>query len=319
MKLREAVALYVARRRSEGAPFISSEVILRSLCKFCGDIELRDLTADRIEVFLNLPRCAGVTRKTKFSAVKCFLEHYSTRNQLAVLPLQKPPSRKAMRAPYIYSHGQLRTLFAAARSDSCRKDSLDGHTLRIVLLLLYAMGASLHEVLSLRRSGLDLKAQSITLSGKPYRRRSVPIGSDLCEEFREYLRCERQAGPDSDLLFSCKDGRPIRRANLWYHFVKLHKAAGLAKTPEGHGPRLHDLRFTFAVHRLSCCIRRGESLTDLIPALSSYMGYTSLTKADEYLAYVPERFADDLRKLSPMQHCEHWRDLPDLMCYLRSL
>jgi hypothetical protein len=49
------------------------------------------------------------------------------------------------------------------------------------------------------------------------------------------------------------------------------------------------------------------------------MGYTSLTKADQYLAYVPERFADDLRKLSPMKHCGHWRDMPDLMCYLRSL
>jgi integrase/recombinase XerD len=319
VKLIDAVALYVARRRSEGAPFISTEVVLRSLCKFCGAIELRDLTAGRIQEFLELPRCAAITRLTKFSAVKCFVEHYSVRKQLVVLPLQKPPSPNAKRGPYIYTQAQLRILFDAARTHSCRNDSLNGDTLRIVLLLLYAMGASLQEVLSLRRSGLDLDAQRISLSCRPLNRRLLPLGTDLCEELREYLRGDRRADPHRDLLFSCKDGRRIKRSNLWYHFVKLHKCAGLAKTAAGDGPRLQDLRFTFAVHRLSGCIQKGESLTDLIPALSSYMGYTSLTKAEQYLAYVPERFADDLCKLSPMKQRGHWRDVPGLMYFLRSL
>jgi integrase/recombinase XerD len=319
VKLLEAVVQYVARRRSEGAPFISSDVVLRSLCKFCGDIDLRGLTTVHIARFLDTSNCAAVTRTTKFSAVKCFVEHCCARNQLATLTLQKPTSPKTTRAPYIYTHGQVHALFVAAQRDSCKKDSLDGGTLRMILLILYATGASLPEVLSLRRSGIDMPSQLITFGAQLPGRRTVPVGADLRKVLHKYLTEERQPSQNGDLMFACKDGRPIKRTNLWYHFVKLHKEIGLAKTTAGHEPRLQDLRFTFAVHRLSYCIQRGENLTELIPALSSYMGYSSLTKAEQYLAYVSERFSGDLRKLSPKKGQKHWRDEPGLLGYLHSL
>jgi integrase/recombinase XerD len=123
----------------------------------------------------------------------------------------------------------------------------------------------------------------------------------------------------SNLLFCNKNGKAIRRASLWYCFSKLQQSAGFKKTSSGHAPRLHDLKFTFAVHRLSCSIQKREKLNEIIPALSTYMGYASLTKAEEYLSYVPERFKNDLRKLSPMKGQRHWRDEAGLLAYLKTL
>jgi hypothetical protein len=57
----------------------------------------------------------------------------------------------------------------------------------------------------------------------------------------------------------------------------------------------------------------------MIPALSTYMGYASLMSAEQYLAYVPERFRGVLQKLSPARGRGHWRDNPELMRYLAGL
>ena len=73
MKLALAVDKYVSRRRSDGSPFVSSELNLKAFCRWCGDIELSSLAAESVTEFLNSPRCNAVTRVSKFSSIKCFV------------------------------------------------------------------------------------------------------------------------------------------------------------------------------------------------------------------------------------------------------
>ena len=70
--------------------------------------------------------------------------------------------------------------------------------------------------------------------------------------------------------------------------------SGLSAASSGRPPRLQDFRYTFAVHRLKTWIETGANLSEMLPALSTYMGYASLLKAEEFLAYAPQRFRDDL-------------------------
>ena len=319
MKLSEAIEVYTARRRAEGSPFVSSGIILGSFHRFCGDIEVQEVTARRIEQFTNTPKCAAATRSSKFSAVKCFVEHCSARGIIESLVLQKHATPQITRVPYIYTSAQLRVLLNTARMLNCKKSSLDGETLRMVLLMLYATGTSIHGVLGLRLRDLNLENGHIKVLALSEHQFSLPIGTELRHELLRYVRRKRGIGEPTDLLFSCKDRRPIKRANLWTNFVKLHALARASKTAAGHKPRLQDLKYTFAVHRLSSCIKRREKLNDLIPALSSYLGYRSLTKSEQFLAYVPERFAEDLGKLSPESSSKPWRDIPELWSFLEPL
>jgi hypothetical protein len=132
MKLALAVEEYVSRRRSDGSPFVSSELNLRALCRWCGHIELPNLAAERITEFLNSPRCHAVTRVSKFSSIKCFVDYWSLRDQMAALDLDKLPKPQSVPGPFIYTRGQVKGLLHAAERNQSRATKLDNTTLRMM-------------------------------------------------------------------------------------------------------------------------------------------------------------------------------------------
>jgi integrase len=84
-------------------------------------------------------------------------------------------------------------------------------------------------------------------------------------------------------------------------------------------PRLHDLRHTFAVHRIDGWIKHGADLNRMLPALSVYMGRHGLGSSDRYLTLSPERFRAQLNKLSPERGSRKWRRNPALIKFLTEL
>ena len=57
------------------------------------------------------------------------------------------------------------------------------------------------------------------------------------------------------------------------------------RTGAGRSPRVHDLRFTFAVHALMRWYRAGIDVQARLPALSTYMGHSSLVSTQHYLVF----------------------------------
>jgi site-specific recombinase XerD len=53
-------------------------------------------------------------------------------------------------------------------------------------------------------------------------------------------------------------------------------------------PRLHDLRHTFAVHRLVAWYRQGADVQLLLPKLSTYLGHIGLAETQHYLTMTPD-------------------------------
>jgi integrase/recombinase XerD len=84
-------------------------------------------------------------------------------------------------------------------------------------------------------------------------------------------------------------------------------------------PRMHDLRHTFAVHRITGWIKHGANLNRMMPALAVYLGQSGLGSTERYLSLTPERFRTQLDKLSPRRGRKRWRDDPALMKFLAEL
>jgi integrase len=57
-------------------------------------------------------------------------------------------------------------------------------------------------------------------------------------------------------------------------------------------PRIHDLRHTFAVHRLIAWYREGAEVQRLLPYLSDYLGHAYLAATSVYLSMTPELLAE---------------------------
>jgi len=62
----------------------------------------------------------------------------------------------------------------------------------------------------------------------------------------------------------------------------LFQTAGV-RTASGHLPRVHDLRFTFALHALLRWYRTGADVHARLPALATYMGHVSILSTQYYL------------------------------------
>jgi hypothetical protein len=50
----------------------------------------------------------------------------------------------------------------------------------------------------------------------------------------------------------------------------------------------------------------------MLPALSAYLGQIALGSTERYLSMTPERFREQLVKLSPQRRKRRWRDNPAL-------
>jgi integrase len=327
-----AVQAYIDAKHARGVVFEAAAKVLRSFSNRVGDVPLDTITAAPILNFLDLPRTSYSTWCTKFSILKFFFEYWSARG--LVDRLLMPPRMRAPLAlrqafvPYIYTRNELRLLLQAIpawenRSRQYTKTGrMESRTLRMFLLTLYATGMRRGEALTLLRNDVDVKRSSITIRGvRSGRIRKIPIGPDLCARLRRYKRGMAVVPNESSCFFVGKDGKALRENSLIVAFRKLRQLADVRRYDGAtYQPRMHDLRATFAVHRLTSWLRQEGDLNRLIPALSAYMGQVGLGSSERYLKLTPERFRTQLTRLSP-QHPKgkRWRNDRDLMRFLDRL
>jgi integrase len=164
--------------------------------------------------------------------------------------------------------------------------------MRTLFLVLYCTGLRLGEALCLRLQDVDLKRAYFRIGPSKGRVRWVPFGADLAAEIKNWLRLRQNAGfrltPQTP-LFEREDGRADNVWNAWMRFSTLFRRCGL-KPRRGNGRgglRVHDLRHTFAVHRLQRWYRAGVDPAPHLPWLSAYLGHVNLLGTQRYLSATP--------------------------------
>lgn len=114
--------------------------------------------------------------------------------------------------PYVYTRAQIRSLPKATAQNHNSLRCIDGRTFRTFILVLYATGALVSEVLSLKHENINLEAAMMTIRSRSLSRsREIPIGLDLCDVLRKYLAWRSRKNFKSAHLFVTKDDRPILR------------------------------------------------------------------------------------------------------------
>lgn len=58
----------------------------------------------------------------------------------------------------------------------------------------------------------------------------------------------------------------------------------------GKGPRLHDLRHSYAVHVLNGWAAQGKDLYACLPVLQRHLGHARISATEKYLQLVPDAF-----------------------------
>jgi len=323
VNLSEGIELYLRYKRKTGVRGDDSMQVFRTFLRAVGDLPLERIRTEHVQNFLDSSDASATTWRIKHSKLRRFFEHWSWRGEMPPLiyPAAKPAVRQTF-IPYIYTQSQIRRLLAATKSShSSRNCKVDAATFRMFILTLYATGAKYSEILNIRREDIAFRRSRLTLRGTGRRpARCIPIGTDLKRELQVYLNSTHRRPHRGESIFVSKSGEPLNRLYFSLGFMRVRQVAGI-KREEGsrYDARLHDLRFTFAVHRITSWIKSGADLNRLLPALSTYMGNESLAAANNYLSLTPERFRRELQRLSPARGRKRWRDDPTLMEFLRCL
>ena len=89
-------------------------------------------------------------------------------------------------------------------------------------------------------------------------------------------------------FFINHEGRPYSVDKFSEVFRTLLPAAGIARVPGKHGPRVYDVRHTFALTRVLKWYREGADLQSKLPLLATYMGHVDVLSTQVYLRSTPE-------------------------------
>ena len=323
MTLAEAIATYVGRKRSEGHEFRKPERQLLSLRSHVGNLPLERVKARQVLAFLDGPKTSPVTWESKYNLLRSFFEFWVARGDLRALPL--PAKRKTSPQafiPYIYTQAEIRSLLRATRNSQERPwCSVDALTIRTFLLVLYGTGALVGEALRLAADDVNLGNGTVTIrNGRFNRIRRIPVGPDLKAVLGEYSASRSQWAANSSRLFLNKRGEGLNESSLSSTFQRLRRVSGVVRNDGArYQPRMHDLRHTFAVHRITSWIKHGADMNRMLPALAAYMGLAGIASTERYMSLTPERFRTQLAKLSPEKGKKRWRDDRAIMRFLAEL
>jgi len=117
------------------------------------------------------------------------------------------------------------------------------------------------------------------------------MANSCIKRLRCYIRSVHFTNTDS--LFFPGPFRKAYSIGTFYHIFRhgLYES-GIPHSGRGKGPRLHDLRHTFAVHCLERWYRQGDDLNARLPLLSAYLGHKKLSYTQRYLRLTPKIFPD---------------------------
>jgi integrase len=161
----------------------------------------------------------------------------------------------------------------------------------VLFRTIYACGLRASEARLLRPGDVDTTAGVLLLrDAKGGKDRQVPVSGALRERLAGY-RAQAAGQPGWDWFFpGAAAGQPLTLGNVYKNFRRFLWRARISHGGPGHGPRVHDLRHTFAVDNLRSWFDQGEDVGALLPVLQAYMGHSSISDTAYYLRLTAESY-----------------------------
>jgi integrase len=211
--------------------------------------------------------------------------------------------------PHIFTNKQIMDIFQACDHFELYDRHLNTTLFIIpaVIRLLYGTGLRINEALSLKNKDIDFDKKCLYVrKSKNGDERISPLSETLVIVLKQYLHYrDRMPLPwikdEKNFFFVSPIGTRCWQGVVYDWFRKALAASGIPHQGDHKGPRLHDLRHTFAVHSLIKMSNSGLDMYYSLPLLSKCLGHRSLKSTDQYVRLTAEIYQDllkDVNKIS---------------------
>ncbi len=292
---------FVLEKRAVGYRYISEQHTLERLDRHLVEIGHKEASLPRAVLDAWLAKTPHESQSTQLARVSVvrqlarFLMHHDVLVELRPPPIRLQGHRFLAR---IFSPNEIARMFAAIDKLLVDARAPQRHLIMPALFrVLYACGLRVGEALRLRVSDVDLDAGVLTIwQGKFRKDRLVPLSPSLHTYLRRYHTEMGKRAADA-FFFPASHGGVYSLHSSYTAFRWMLRTAKIPHGGRGEGPRVHDLRHTFAVRRLEAWYREGADLATKLPVLSTYLGHESMAGTQRYLQLTAELYPDLAKRL----------------------
>lgn len=295
MSLTSQLDHYLSVRRSLGYDLGNSERILRRFTRFVDREGAAHIdTALFLRWHATLAEACSSTRAARLSVVRLFAQWLSSFDPIhEVPPRGLLPGSVQRSRPHIYTDAQIEAIIVAAK-ELPSIYGLRGLTFTTLFGLIAVTGLRINEALMLDRDDLDAVHGVLRVrQGKLGKERLLPLDPSVVTQLVDYLaERDRLIGHPAKPLFVTDRATRLPACTARYNFARTCQQVGLRTHQpfykHGRGPRIHDLRHTFAVRTMIGWYRTGKDPAREMIRLTTYLGHGDPSNTYWYLEAVPE-------------------------------
>lgn len=292
---------FIEYKRAAGYKYETEVAYLKKFDELCCsmDVQTPRLTKELMD--------AWCTKKLYESDRSYFQQRVSCIRQLslylntlgydAYIPvnLEYIRQRKSKYSAYIFTHEEIARIFSASNQIYPNRHSTMHLVMPVLIRLLYCTGVRIMEALRLRLKHVDLVNGTLMIEAAKFNKdRLIPVSDSMLEILKQYCSVMHPKYNTEEYLFIGITREPCSHHNVYLRFRELLVSAGIQHAGRGYGPRIHDIRHTHCCHVLQKASGTGMDLSNMLPALSVYMGHESITATSQYLKMTSEVYPEIL-------------------------
>jgi integrase len=297
--LRSALERYLGMRKGLGYKYQHQTRRLADFVSFMEKREAATITTKLALEWATLPPDRHASWALRLSDVRGFARHVANLDPgTEVPPAEMLPSLKRAK-PHVYSDSEINALLAAALALP-PEDGLRRWTYHTLFGLISVTGMRLSEAMNLEHGDVDLAAGVLTIRLTKFgKSRLAPLHPTTCMALQAYVdrRTAHLGARCGPTFFVAERGGRLLYQYVHRVFWRLSREIGLRRPGDRTGPRVHDLRHTFAIRTLLGWYRRGGDVEGKLPALSTYLGHACVRDTYWYLSACPELMQEAARRL----------------------
>lgn len=291
---------YLALRRAAGFQLRVQEVHLRNYARFAaerGESHVRAQSALDWAALAPSPNQRG----QRLDVVRTFARYLRVEDPRHEVPPRGVfSSRRAPYRPFIFAPDQICQLLEYA-AQLPPPGSLRPWTYCTLFSLLAVTGMRISEALALRFE--DITSDGLLIRATKFQKsRLIPLHPSAQAGLERYIERRRHFGGADDHVFISLRYRPLKYPTVIATFLAAVRAIGLHPGPGQRGPRLHDLRHSWAIAALEACPYGRDRVNQHVMAVSTYLGHAKLASTFVYLHTTPQLLADIAAR------CEHFTE-----------
>ena len=290
---------FITEKRAVGYDYQSEAERLSDFSRFSENfiIPINTLPKEVVKAWIApRPMEADRTRYHRFSTMCQFAEYMVRIGYPAYIPSSTEAGKRHKSfVPYIFTHDEIRRFFNTvdAMQPAERTSAPRRHLVMPVLFrLMYCCGLRLSEATALKGDDVDLHSGILTVRDSKFgKSRYIPMSEELTDFCGKYAATRLIGNPD-DWFLPARDGGYYGNQSVYTAFRELIRKAGISHGGRGKGPRVHDLRHTFAVHCLQKWTENGADITTALPYLREYLGHEHFSATEQYLRMTAEVYPE---------------------------